>query len=40
MVTVQFAYELARDTSIKVNSANPGAVATDLTGKGQRQPGS
>ena len=33
MVTVQFAYEL-RDTPIKVNSANPGAVATDLTGKG------
>ncbi len=33
MVTVQFAYEL-RETPIKVNSANPGAVATDLTGKG------
>jgi NAD(P)-dependent dehydrogenase (short-subunit alcohol dehydrogenase family) len=33
MATVQFAYEL-RDTPIKINSANPGLVATDLTGAG------
>ena len=30
MLTIQLAYEL-RDTSIKVNSANPGYTATDLT---------
>jgi len=30
-LTVQFAYEL-RDTSIKVNSADPGFTATDLNG--------
>ncbi len=36
MVTVQFAYEL-RETPIKINSANPGAVATDLTGKGNAE---
>ena len=33
MATVQFAYEL-RDTAIKINAANPGLVATDLTGLG------
>lgn len=33
MATVQFAYEL-RDTPIKINSANPGLIATDLTGAG------
>lgn len=31
MLTVQLAFEL-RDTSIKVNSANPGYTATDLNG--------
>jgi NAD(P)-dependent dehydrogenase (short-subunit alcohol dehydrogenase family) len=31
MLTVQLAYEL-RDTSIKVNSADPGYTATDLNG--------
>ena len=36
MATVQFAYEL-RDTSIKINAANPGLVATDLTGLGNGQ---
>ena len=36
MATVQFAYEL-RDTPIKINSANPGLVATDLTGMGNGQ---
>lgn len=30
-LTVQFAYEL-RDTSIKINSADPGFTATDLNG--------
>ena len=33
MATVQFALEL-KETPIKVNSANPGLVATDLTGGG------
>jgi NAD(P)-dependent dehydrogenase (short-subunit alcohol dehydrogenase family) len=33
MATLMFAHEL-RDTSIKVNSANPGMVATDLGGPG------
>ena len=33
MATVQLAYEL-RDTPIKINAANPGLVATDLTGLG------
>ena len=33
MATVQLAYEL-RDTPIKVNAANPGLIATDLTGLG------
>ena len=33
MATVQFAYEL-RDTAIKINAANPGLIATDLTGSG------
>ncbi len=33
MATVQLAYEL-RDTPIKINAANPGLVATDLTGQG------
>ena len=33
MATVQLAYEL-RDTPIKINAANPGLVATDLTGVG------
>jgi NAD(P)-dependent dehydrogenase (short-subunit alcohol dehydrogenase family) len=36
MATVQFAYEL-RDTSIKINAANPGLIATDLTGQGNGQ---
>ncbi len=36
MATVQFAYEL-RDTAIKINAANPGLVATDLTGLGNGQ---
>ena len=31
MLTVQLAYEL-RDTSIKVNSADPGYTATDMNG--------
>jgi NAD(P)-dependent dehydrogenase (short-subunit alcohol dehydrogenase family) len=30
-MTIQFAYEL-RDTSIKINSADPGYTATDMTG--------
>ncbi len=33
MMTVQFAYEL-RNTRIKINAANPGWIATDLTGPG------
>jgi NAD(P)-dependent dehydrogenase (short-subunit alcohol dehydrogenase family) len=33
MATLMFAHEL-RDTSIKVNAANPGMVATDLSGPG------
>ena len=33
MATVQLAYEL-RDTAIKINAANPGLGATDLTGQG------
>ena len=33
MATVQLAYEL-RETRIKINAANPGLVATDLTGMG------
>ena len=33
MATVQLAYEL-RETRIKINAANPGLVATDLTGLG------
>ncbi len=36
MATVQFAYEL-RDTPIKINSANPGLVATDLLGSGNSE---
>ena len=36
MATVQFAYEL-RDTPIKINAANPGLIATDLTGQGNGQ---
>ena len=36
MATVQFASEL-RDTTIKVNSANPGLVATDLLAKGNEE---
>jgi NAD(P)-dependent dehydrogenase (short-subunit alcohol dehydrogenase family) len=36
MLTVQLAYEL-RDTSIKVNSADPGYTATDLNGHRGRQ---
>jgi NAD(P)-dependent dehydrogenase (short-subunit alcohol dehydrogenase family) len=36
MLTVQLAYEL-RDTSIKVNAANPGYTATDLNGHSGRQ---
>ena len=36
MATVQFANEL-RDTPIKVNSANPGLVATDLLAKGNEE---
>ena len=36
MLTVQLAYEL-RDTTIKVNSADPGYTATDLNGHTGRQ---
>jgi NAD(P)-dependent dehydrogenase (short-subunit alcohol dehydrogenase family) len=36
MLTVQLAYEL-RDTSIKVNAANPGYTATDLNGHSGHQ---
>ena len=36
MFTVQLAYEL-RNTAIKVNSADPGYTATDLTGHGGTQ---
>jgi NAD(P)-dependent dehydrogenase (short-subunit alcohol dehydrogenase family) len=36
MLTVQLAYEL-RDTSIKVNAADPGYTATDLNGNSGHQ---
>jgi len=36
MLTVQLAYEL-RDTSIKVNAANPGYTATDMNGQNGTQ---
>ena len=36
MATVQLAYEL-RDTPIKINAANAGLVATDLTGLGNER---
>ena len=36
MATVQFANEL-RNTSVKVNSANPGLTATDLLAKGNEE---
>ena len=37
MQTVLFAAELARDTKIKVNAADPGYTATDLNGNSGHQ---